>query len=143
MSIPNSLSQWISPVRTTRAFGLASALTPIPNTRAQATAKASNLQFATSAQNGTGVWDDDNLGYTFGMKTAVSLPDDLFADAERIARRLKKPRSRLYSEAIREYVARHDLDLIAEKLNEVMRGLEPDDGFVATAGRKILERTDW
>jgi len=29
------------------------------------------------------------------MKTAVSLPDDLFADAERIARRLKKPRSRL------------------------------------------------
>jgi len=77
------------------------------------------------------------------MKTAVSLPDDLFAEAERIARRLKKPRSRLYSEAIREYLARHDPDLIAEKLNEVMRGLEPDDGFVATAGRKILERTDW
>src|SRR2546427_12858019 len=82
-------------------------------------------------------------GYTLGMKTAVSLPDDLFAEAERIARRLKKPRSRLYSEAIREYLARHDPDLIAEKLNEVMRGLEPDDGFVATAGRKILERTDW
>jgi len=77
------------------------------------------------------------------MKTAVSLPDDLFAEAERIARRLKKPRSRLYSEAIREYLARHDPDLIAEKLNEVMRGLEPDDGFVATAARKILERTDW
>jgi predicted transcriptional regulator len=77
------------------------------------------------------------------MKTAVSLPDDLFADAERIARRLKKPRSRLYSEAIKEYLARHDPDLIAEKLNEVMRGLEPDGGFVAAAGRKILERTDW
>ena len=77
------------------------------------------------------------------MKTAVSLPDDLFAEAERIARRLKKPRSRLYSEAIREYLARHDPDLIAEKLNEVMRGLEPDDVCVATAGRKILERTDW
>jgi metal-responsive CopG/Arc/MetJ family transcriptional regulator len=77
------------------------------------------------------------------MKTAVSLPDDLFADAERIARRLKKPRSRLYSEAIKEYLARHDPDLIAEKLNEVMRELEPDAGFIAAAGRKVLERTDW
>ena len=84
------------------------------------------------------------MGYTFGMKTAVSLPDDLFADAERIARRLKKPRSRVYSEAIREYVARHDPDLVAGKLNEVVSTLEgPDDGFVAAAGRKILERTDW
>jgi predicted transcriptional regulator len=84
------------------------------------------------------------MGYTFGMKTAVSLPDDLFADAERIARRLKKPRSRVYSEAIREYVARHDPDLVAGKLNEVVRTLDgPDDGFVAAAGRQILERTDW
>ncbi len=78
------------------------------------------------------------------MKTAVSLPDDLFADAERIARRLKKPRSRVYSEAIREYVARHDPDLVASKLNEVVGELGgADDGFSAAAGRAILERTDW
>ena len=78
------------------------------------------------------------------MKTAISLPNDLFADAERIARRLKKPRSRVYSEAIREYVARHDPDLVARKLDEIVGALErPEDGFVAAAGRKILERTDW
>jgi hypothetical protein len=78
------------------------------------------------------------------MKTAVSLPDDLFADAERIARRLKKPRSRIYSEAIREYVARHDPDLVAGKLNEVLGSLDTrDDEFVSAAARKILERTDW
>ncbi len=78
------------------------------------------------------------------MKTAISIPDDLFAEAERVARRLKKPRSRVYSEAIREYVARHDPDVVATKLNEVLGTLEgPDDGFVAAAGRKILERTDW
>lgn len=83
-------------------------------------------------------------GYTSGMKTAVSLPDDLFADAERIARRLKKPRSRIYSEAIREYVARHDPDLVAGKLNEVLGSLDTrDDEFVSAAARKILERTDW
>ena len=78
------------------------------------------------------------------MKTAVSLPDDLFADAERIARRLKKPRSRVYSEAIREYVARHDPDLVTRKLDEVVGALEGfENGFVAAAARKILEQSDW
>jgi len=78
------------------------------------------------------------------MKTAISLPDDLFADAERIARRLKKPRSRVYSEAIREYVARHDPDLVTRKLDEVVGALERfEDGLVAAAARKILEQSDW
>jgi len=78
------------------------------------------------------------------MKTAVSLPDDLFAEAERIARRLKKPRSRVYSEAIREYVARHDPDVVAAKLDEVVGKLEdPGDEFVSAAARRILEQTDW
>lgn len=78
------------------------------------------------------------------MKTAVSLPDEVFADAERLARRLKKPRSRVYSEAIREYVTRHDPDLVAEKLNQVVGGLKtPNDEFVSAAARGILERTDW
>jgi predicted transcriptional regulator len=44
------------------------------------------------------------------MKTAVSLPDKLFKDADRLARQLKKSRSKLYAEAITEYVARHDPD---------------------------------
>jgi hypothetical protein len=29
-------------------------------------------------------------GHTSGMKTAVSIPDDLFEKAERLARRMKK-----------------------------------------------------
>ena len=78
------------------------------------------------------------------MKTAISLPDDLFAHAERIARRLKKPRSRLYSEAIREYVARHDPDLVTTKLDSVVTELQREkDVFVAAAARRVLERTDW
>jgi metal-responsive CopG/Arc/MetJ family transcriptional regulator len=36
------------------------------------------------------------------MKTAISIPDDVFAAAERLARRLKKSRSELYSRALRE-----------------------------------------
>ncbi|MEK7861784.1 MAG: hypothetical protein AAB295_00770 [Chloroflexota bacterium] len=78
------------------------------------------------------------------MKTAVSLPDDLFADAERLARRVKKTRSRLYSEAIKEYVARHDPALVTSKLDSVVAEADKDtDAFVATAARRVLERTDW
>jgi metal-responsive CopG/Arc/MetJ family transcriptional regulator len=36
------------------------------------------------------------------MKTAISIPDDVFAQAEKVARLLKKSRSEIYSEALRE-----------------------------------------
>jgi metal-responsive CopG/Arc/MetJ family transcriptional regulator len=41
------------------------------------------------------------------LKTVVSIPDDAFAGAERLAKRTKKSRSQLFSDAVREYVARH------------------------------------
>jgi predicted transcriptional regulator len=78
------------------------------------------------------------------MKTAISIPDDVFADAERLTQRLKKSRSQLYTEAIREYVARHDADTITEKLNRIYdAGDLPLDPMVAAMSAKVLERTDW
>ena len=41
------------------------------------------------------------------MKTAVSIPDDVFEEAERLATELKTSRSQLYSRALQEFVARH------------------------------------
>ena len=46
-------------------------------------------------------------GYTLGMKTAVSIPNDLFEGAERLARRTRRSRSRLFSDALREYLTHH------------------------------------
>src|SRR5438445_6787420 len=46
-------------------------------------------------------------GYTIGMKTAISIPDDLFREVEACSRRLKVSRSRLFASAAREYLARH------------------------------------
>ncbi len=78
------------------------------------------------------------------MKTAISLPDDVFEDAERLARRLKKPRSRVYSEAVKEYVARHDPELVTAKLDEVVGALPArGDRFATAAARRILEGVDW
>lgn len=60
-----------------------------------------------------------NPSYTNGMKTAVSLPDDLFALAEITAKRLHISRSRLYARAISEFVNRVQSDNVTEQLNRV------------------------
>ncbi len=58
-------------------------------------------------------------GYTLGTKTAVSLPDEVFASAETLAKRLKLTRSELYSRALAEYLARHSPDEITDPWNSV------------------------
>jgi predicted transcriptional regulator len=78
------------------------------------------------------------------MKTAISIPDDLFDDAERLARALKKSRSRLYGDAVREYVARHSADQVTEALDRVCTDAAGSEGdFAAAAARRTLERSDW
>jgi metal-responsive CopG/Arc/MetJ family transcriptional regulator len=83
-------------------------------------------------------------GYTAGMTTAVSLPDDVFEQAELLARRLKKSRSELYREALAEYVARHDPEAITEALDAVAGALDArPDAFSSAAARRVLERSEW
>ena len=78
------------------------------------------------------------------MKTAVSIPDDVFERAERLARRGGRSRSEVYSAALREYVARHAPDEVTEAMDRVCDGVgREDDGFVAAAGRRVLESTQW
>jgi len=91
-------------------------------------------------------WLDQGVsdGYTQGMKTAISVPDDVFEKAERLARRMRKSRSQLYSHALDEYVARHAPDRVTEAMDRVCAKLgQPTDSFVSTASRRILERSNW
>jgi metal-responsive CopG/Arc/MetJ family transcriptional regulator len=78
------------------------------------------------------------------MKTAVSIPNDVFENAERLARRMKKSRSELFSRALAEYVARHAPDHLTEAMNQVCAeiGIEPDP-FSSPAARRTLERVEW
>jgi metal-responsive CopG/Arc/MetJ family transcriptional regulator len=55
------------------------------------------------------------------MKVAVSIPDPLFKSAESLGRKLKKPRSRLYAEALASYLSSHDPKAITKNLNQVYR----------------------
>jgi predicted transcriptional regulator len=83
-------------------------------------------------------------GYTFGMKTAVSIPNELFDMAERLARRTRKSRSRLFSDALREYVARRSPDKITEAMDEALAEIgEGNDPFVEAASRRRLEQSEW
>jgi predicted transcriptional regulator len=77
------------------------------------------------------------------MKTAVSIPDELFRQADELARRLGKSRSEVYREALADYVARREPGAVTRALNEVADGLAADAGFVAAASRRVLERSEW
>jgi hypothetical protein len=84
-------------------------------------------------------------GYTNGMKTAISLPDDVYREAERHAKRTRKSRSQLYAEALAEYLARHAPDEVTERMNEVLDALgEPGfDPFLEGASRRVLKDVEW
>jgi predicted transcriptional regulator len=87
---------------------------------------------------------DHSIGYTFGMKTAVSIPDEVFRGAERLARKTQRSRSRLFSDALKEYLARHTPDSVTEAMDGALRELgEATDEFVSKATRRVLERSEW
>jgi metal-responsive CopG/Arc/MetJ family transcriptional regulator len=78
------------------------------------------------------------------MKTVISVPDDLFEAADRFARRTKKSWGRLFRDALREYLARHTSDQVAEAMNNALAELSAtNDPFVSHSARRILERNAW
>ncbi len=79
------------------------------------------------------------------MKAAVSVPDGLFAQVDRLARRSRRSRSEVYSAALREYVARHAPDEVTVGLDRVVAeiGDAGGDPFTATAARRTLGTTEW
>lgn len=78
------------------------------------------------------------------MRTSVSIPDDVFQQAEELARRTATSRSALYARALAEYLARHTPDYITEAMNRACDELGLGvDGFTAAASRRILERSEW
>lgn len=83
-------------------------------------------------------------GSTLGMKTAVSIPDDVFKAGERLARRLKTSRSRLYTRALTELLVQHDEDEVTAALNRTLDELGAQvDEFSRGAADRTLRRVEW
>ena len=78
------------------------------------------------------------------MKIALSIPDDLFASAEGLAKRLGVSRSRMYASALQDFVAKHRSKSVTERLNSVYA---ENDSSVDKALRHIqgtsLEKNKW
>jgi metal-responsive CopG/Arc/MetJ family transcriptional regulator len=78
------------------------------------------------------------------MKTAISLPDDLFAEADALAAELGTSRSQLYAAAVREYLARHRPDAVTAALDRVYAAEDGhSDPDVAAAATSALANVEW
>lgn len=53
------------------------------------------------------------------MKTAISIPDTVYNAAELIANKLNISRSELYTNAISDYLNRHQKSHVTEALNKI------------------------
>lgn len=78
------------------------------------------------------------------MKTAISIPDELFEQAEELADRLRISRSRLYALAVADYMARHRSKAVRRKLDEVYgeRSAGADEALSIMQGVSI-PREEW
>lgn len=78
------------------------------------------------------------------MKTAISLPDPIFEEAEVLAQQLGISRSELYTEALKAYLRRYNRERILSQLNEVYSQESSDlDTVMATMQFISLPQEDW
>jgi predicted transcriptional regulator len=80
------------------------------------------------------------------VKTAISIPDELFEEADALARRTGKSRSELYADALREHLKRHGDAAITARLNDVYgsENVDPDERrWLDDVAAGIAERNPW
>jgi metal-responsive CopG/Arc/MetJ family transcriptional regulator len=82
------------------------------------------------------------------MKTAISLPDPLFEEADRVARKRGISRSELYALALDEHLAKTRSDEIRESYDRVYGEEETEEDralarAVRAAALATLRRNDW
>ena len=78
------------------------------------------------------------------MKVAVSIPDPIFHEAERISRRLRLPRSQFYAHALEAYVRVRSGEDVTERLNEVYAKKSSKlDPATEALSLEVLRREKW
>jgi metal-responsive CopG/Arc/MetJ family transcriptional regulator len=78
------------------------------------------------------------------MKTAISVPDEIFEAAEELAGELGVSRSQLYARAVAVYVAQHRDEHVTAKLNEIYSEVEAKvDPVLAELQTRSLGPEEW
>ncbi len=84
-------------------------------------------------------------GYTISVKTAVSLPDDLYDRAEQAAQQLGVNRSQLYARALTKYLQDIGPDPVTDRLNELAaeHAKERTAPESSAAARSMIDSGGW
>jgi len=78
------------------------------------------------------------------MKTAISIPDPVFEQAEEAAKELKMSRSELYTTALREFLSEKQSAHITERLNQVYEAeLSTLDPILVRLQASSLSDEEW
>jgi metal-responsive CopG/Arc/MetJ family transcriptional regulator len=78
------------------------------------------------------------------MKTAISLPDDVFEQADSLALRLHVSRSQLYVMALEKFINEHRENNITEKMNDyIEKHGQPIDHVFLNASLKVMRSVEW
>jgi metal-responsive CopG/Arc/MetJ family transcriptional regulator len=78
------------------------------------------------------------------MKTAISIPDPLFKAAEKLARQRKISRSELYSQALSEFLSKHERERIKAQISAVAEEVDTSlDPALIHSQAKVLSKDRW
>lgn len=78
------------------------------------------------------------------MKTAISIPNDVFTKVNQMARSRKMSRSALFTIAAADYIERHRRDDVTRRLNEVYSKEDSAlDPALARLQAASLPKEDW
>ncbi len=78
------------------------------------------------------------------MKTAISIPNNVFEQAESLARKLKISRSELFTEAVKVYLKENHTEDVTAKLDEVYENVNSNlDKTLLNAQTASLPKEEW
>lgn len=78
------------------------------------------------------------------MKTAISVSDDVFELSEKLAKKLKVSRSKIFAMGVQKLAEEHDKEALKAKINEVCERVDTSlDPFWKQAQSRILTREEW
>jgi metal-responsive CopG/Arc/MetJ family transcriptional regulator len=78
------------------------------------------------------------------MKTAVSIPDPVFEEADMLARQLGTSRSDIYARALRAFIGNYAPDRVTQAVDDVVDSVGTGaDGFANEAALRVLGKMEW
>ncbi len=78
------------------------------------------------------------------MKTAISLPDKTFEEAEKLAKQMGISRSKLYVKALEQYLKQNGVQAEIEAFNRVYDKVDGRlDPALKAAARRTFESNEW